>query len=158
MNQRKKAEKPSNNSERYSLSELLGMVKEHARQENTESITSAAHVYSLLIDYVDKMQEHFLCVTLDGQSRVINMRVVFIGTINQSLVHPREVFVDAISDRAVGIIIAHNHPSGNLDPSHADKAITTRLKDAAKIIGIDLLDHVIISKNGFFSFQEEGLL
>ena len=158
MIQRKKAEIHSSNREGYSLSELLWMVKEQAEKENIKSITSASHAFSLLVDYSDKMQEHFICVTLDGQSRVIATRVVFVGTINQSLVHPREVFVDAILDRAVGIIIAHNHPSGSLEPSRADKETTTRIKDASKIIGIELLDHLIISKNGFFSFQEEGLL
>ena len=103
-------------------------------------------------------QEHFLTITLDGASHIINTRTVFIGTLNQSLVHPREVFADAIADRAAGIIIAHNHPSGILEASRADIQITQRLKEVSKLVGIELLDHVILSKHGFYSFSDEGLL
>jgi len=99
-----------------------------------------------------------LCITLDGASHIINKRVVFIGTLNQSIVHPREVFADAIADRAAGVIVAHNHPSGNLSPSSADIAITDRLQEVAKLIGIELIDHIIIGKNGYFSFSNEGLI
>ena len=72
--------------------------------------------------------------------------------------HPREVFADAIADRAAGIIIAHNHPSGTLEASRADVAITQRLKEVSKLVGIELLDHVILSKHGYYSFSDEGLL
>ena len=95
---------------------------------------------------------------MDGASHIINTRTVFIGTLNQSLVHPREVFADAIADRAAGIIIAHNHPSGTLEASRADIQITQRLKEVSKLVGIELLDHVILSKNGYYSFSDEGLL
>ena len=105
-----------------------------------------------------KSQEHFLTITLDGASHIINTRTVFIGTLNQSLVHPREVFADAIADRAAGIIIAHNYPSGTLEASRADVAITQRLKEVSKLVGIELLDHVILSKHGYYSFSDEGLL
>jgi DNA repair protein RadC len=74
------------------------------------------------------------------------------------MVHPREVFADAISDRAAGIIIAHNHPSGTLEASRADIQITQRLKEVSKLVGIELLDHVILAKGGFYSFSDEGLL
>jgi len=74
------------------------------------------------------------------------------------LVHPREVFSDAIADRAAGIIIAHNHPSGILEASRADVQITQRLKEVSKLVGIELLDHVILSKHGYYSFSDEGLL
>ena len=77
-------------------------------------LTSAGDVYDELRSFSTKSQEHFLTITLDGASHIINTRTVFIGTLNQSLVHPREVFADAIADRAAGIIIAHNHPSGNI--------------------------------------------
>ena len=103
-------------------------------------------------------QEHFLTITLDGASHIINTRTVFIGTLNQSLVHPREVFADAIADRAAGIIIAHNHPSGTLEASRADIQVTERLKEVSKLVGIELLDHVILSKHGYYSFSDEGLL
>ena len=121
-------------------------------------ITSAADVHQLLQAYCNKKQEYFLCITLDGASYLIEKRVISIGTLNQSLVHPREVFADAVSDRAAGIIIAHNHPSGQLHPSREDSAVTKRLKEVGKIMGIELLDHLILSREGFFSFREEGLV
>lgn len=125
---------------------------------SNKRITSAEDVYDELKSFSTKSQEHFLSITLDGASHIINIRTVFIGTLNQSLVHPREVFSDAISDRAAGIIIAHNHPSGTLEASRADISITQRLKEVSKLVGIELLDHVILSKNGFYSFSDEGLL
>jgi len=121
-------------------------------------ITDAKDVYDELHKYANRQQEHFLTITLDGASHIINTRTVFIGTLNQSLVHPREVFADAIADRAAGIIIAHNHPSGTLEASRADVAITQRLKEVSKLVGIELLDHVILSKQGYYSFSDEGLL
>ena len=99
-----------------------------------------------------------MLITLDGASKVIEKRVIFIGTLNQSLVHPREIFRPAILDNSAGIIIAHNHPSGTLEASRADIQITDRLKDVSKLMGIELLDHVIISKNGYYSFSDEGML
>ncbi len=121
-------------------------------------LTSAQDVYEELKSFSTKSQEHFLTITLDGASHIINTRTVFIGTLNQSLVHPREVFADAIADRAAGIIIAHNHPSGTLEASRADIQVTERLKEVSKLVGIELLDHVILSKHGYYSFSDEGLL
>ena len=140
------------------MEELLQLVQEKAQEYKANRITSAADAYSLLYDYSLKEQEHFLLVTLDGASNIINHRVIHIGTLNQSLVHPREVFRPAILDNSAGIIIAHNHPSGTLEASRADIQITQRLKEVAKLIGIDLLDHIILSKHGYYSFSEEGLL
>jgi DNA repair protein RadC len=125
---------------------------------SNKRITSAQEVYEELKEFGTKKQEHFLSITLDGASHIINTRTVFIGTLNQSMVHPREVFADAIADRAAGIIIAHNHPSGTLEASRADIQITQRLKEVSKLVGIELLDHVILAKNGFYSFSDEGLL
>jgi len=142
----------------YSMTELLLMVKEEAEKQTINRITQAQNVYSLLHRYSTKEKEHFLLITLDGGSNVINQRVIHIGTLNQSLVHPREVFRPAIQDNAAGIIIAHNHPSGTLEPSRADVQITTRLKEVGKLVGIELLDHVILSKNGFYSFSDDGLI
>lgn len=126
--------------------------------KNNATIKSAKDVYNELKDYTKKEQEYFILITLDGASHIINKRVLFIGTINQSLVHPREVFANAISDRSASIIIAHNHPSGTLKPSNADIQITDRLQKVAKIVGIELLDHVIITKDGYYSFSENALL
>ena len=141
-------------------SQLLASIELSRRYliQSNKRITSAQDVYDELKAFSSKSQEHFLTITLDGASHIINTRTVFIGTLNQSLVHPREVFADAIADRAAGIIIAHNHPSGTLDASRADIQITQRLKEVSKLVGIELLDHVILAKNGFYSFSDEGLL
>ena len=140
------------------MTELLEMVREKSLSYNVERITSAADVYHALAEYSCEDREHFITITLDGRSKVIEKRVIHIGTLNQSLVHPREVFRPAILDNAAGIIIAHNHPSGTLEASRADISITQRLKEVAKLVGIELLDHVIISKEGYYSFSDEGLL
>ncbi|MHC3994335.1 RadC family protein [Thiomicrolovo sp. ZZH C-3] len=128
------------------------LIKQHVK------ITSAADVYELLHDYGSKKQEYFLALALDGASHLIEKRVVSIGTLNQSLVHPREVFADAVADRAAGIIVAHNHPGGQLVPSREDVAVTRRLKEAGTLLGIELLDHVILTRDGFLSLREEGML
>ena len=102
-----------------------------------------------LSDIRDKKQEYFVCLTLDGANRLIAKRIISIGTLTSSLVHPREVFSDAITDRAASIIVAHNHPSGNLQPSGADRAVTERLREAGELLGVTLLDHLIITKDSF---------
>ena len=130
----------------------------YQRPKLQPKISSASDVYNHLLEYSALEREHFVAITLDGASRVINTRVISIGTINQSLVHPREVFRPAIQDNAVGLIVAHNHPSGQLVPSIEDKRITKRLKEVGVLIGIELLDHVILSCEGYFSLREEGLL
>ena len=142
----------------YTMEELLSMVQEKALSYSPERVTSANDVYHALAEYSCKNQEHFILITLDGASKIIEKRVIFIGTLNQSLVHPREIFRPAILDNSAGIIISHNHPSGTLSASRADVQITQRLKEVAKLVGIELLDHVIISKNGYYSFSDEGML
>jgi DNA repair protein RadC len=142
----------------YSMTQLLLMVKEEAHRQTIDRITSAQNVYTLLHEYSTKEKEHFLLITLDGASKIIKKRVIHIGTLNQSLVHPREIFKPAITDGSAGIIIAHNHPSGTLSASRSDIQITDRLKEVAKLVGIELLDHVIISEQGYYSFSDEGLL
>jgi DNA repair protein RadC len=122
------------------------------------TITKAEDVYKLVQDIGYKKQEYFIVITLDGANHFIHKRVVFIGTLNQSIVHPREVFSDAITDRAASVILVHNHPSGNLNPSEDDLKTTSRLVEAGKILGIKVLDHVIVSKEGYFSFEEKELL
>ena len=101
-----------------------------------------------LSDIRDKKQEYFVCLTLDGANRLIAKRVITIGTLTASLVHPREVFADAITDRAASIIVAHNHPSGSLEPSDADRQITARLQEAGELLGIKIVDHIIITASG----------
>ena len=124
----------------------------------THVITSAGDVYSLVADLADRKQEHFVCLSLNGANEVIEKRTVTVGLIDSSPVHPREVFADVISDRASAVIFAHNHPSGNLSPSAADSRTQDQLMAAADILGIKVLDHIIVSKKGYFSFQEAGLM
>lgn len=112
-------------------------------------IDSPEKAVAQLADIRDKKQEYFVCLTLDGANRLIAKRVITIGTLTASLVHPREVFADAITDRAASIIVAHNHPSGSLEPSDADMQVTQRLRDAATLLGVSMLDHFIITKSGY---------
>jgi len=141
-------------------SQILASIELSRRYliRSNKRITSAKEVYEELKPFSTKVQEYFLSITLDGASHIINIRTVFIGTLTQSIVHPREIFTDAISDRAAGIIVAHNHPSGTLVASRSDIAVTQRLKEVSRLVGIELLDHVILSKQGFYSFSDEGLL
>ena len=105
--------------------------------------------------YADRMQECFLCASLNGAHELINVRVVSVGLVNKALVHPREVFADPLADRAAAVMIAHNHPSGNCNPSMEDRDVTEKLKDAAGVLGIGFLDHVIFVKGGaYYSFLE----
>jgi len=99
----------------------------------------------------NEKQEHFILLTLDGARRLIKYRVITIGTLMSSLVHPREVFAFAIKDRAASIIVAHNHPSGSLDVSENDREVTNRLRQAGEIIGIRLDDHIIVSGEEYVS-------
>jgi DNA repair protein RadC len=121
-------------------------------------ITSPSDVLPLLTDIAAKQQEYFFCISLNGANEVIEKRIVTIGLLDQSPVHPREVFADVIADRAASVIFAHNHPSGSLQPSEADRRSHEQLTEAAKILGIRVLDHVIVTKKGYFSFQENGLM
>ena len=109
-------------------------------------------------DIRNKKQEHFITLTINGAATLIEKRTIFIGTVNNSIVHPREIFANAISDRATGIIFAHNHPMDDPKPSKEDIAITIRLCEVAKLVGIEVIDHIIVSKTDYFSFQAEGIL
>jgi len=126
--------------------------------KDTVKITIAKDVLPLVADIAAKPQEHFVCISLNGASEVIEKRVVSIGLLDQTPVHPREVFADVIADRAAAVIFAHNHPSGDPQPSEADRRAHERLTEAAKILGFRVLDHVIVTKKGYYSFQESGLV
>ena len=114
-------------------------------------IDSPEKAVEQLSDIRDKKQEYFVCLTLDGANRLIAKRIITIGTLTSSLVHPREVFAEAISDRAASIIVAHNHPSGNTEPSQADRDVTERLKEAGLILGVQLEDHLIVTSKSYLS-------
>jgi len=134
---------------------------EFARRRSAKGllvIQKAQDVLPLIMPIADKKQEHFLCLSLNGANEVIGNRVVTVGLLNSSQVHPREVFAEVISDRAASVILAHNHPSGVLKPSPEDITINQQLIDAGKILGITVLDHIIITKKGYLSFKEAGLM
>jgi DNA repair protein RadC len=117
-------------------------------------ISRPGDVWELLKRYVKKEREHLIVLTLNSVHDVISENIVSIGLVDRALVHPREVFRKAILDNAVGIVVTHNHPSGNLEPSKEDKETFYLLRDSAKIIKIKVIDFIIISKNGYFSFVE----
>lgn len=120
-------------------------------------VHTARDVFPLVQHYADRNREHFICVSLNGAHEVIEIRVVSIGTLNRTIVHPREVFADPLCDRAAAIIVCHNHPSGQLEPSEEDISITRRLAEAGDLLGIQLLDHLILSpRGGYYSFVESG--
>jgi len=119
-------------------------------------IDSPEKAVEQLADIRDKKQEYFVCLTLDGANRLIAKRTITIGTLTSSLVHPREVFADAITDRAASIIVAHNHPSGSLEPSMADIEVTKRLKSAAEITGIQVKDHKLLTKSSYVSIKAQA--
>ena len=111
-------------------------------------------VLPLIRHYADRKQEHFLCVSLNGANEVIASRVVSVGLVNKTQVHQREVFADPITDRAAAVIVAHNHPAGNLMPSKEDIEITKKLLAAGEVLGIRLLDHIVFNQKGYYSFLE----
>ena len=111
-----------------------------------------------LMTYVSKSQEHFVVIALNGAHEVIRTRVVTKGTANRTVVHPREVFRGAVRDNAVAVVVAHNHPSGNTEPSVQDDEVTRKLKAAGDVLGITVLDHIIVGRFGYYSYLEEGRL
>jgi DNA repair protein RadC len=122
---------------------------------NDVILDSATAAVALVPELRDLKQEHLVVLSLDGANRLIAKRTVSIGTLTNSLVHPREVFAEPITDRAAGIIIIHNHPSGNLQASGSDIEITTRLIEAGTIVGITLIDHIIITRTAHISLLKE---
>lgn len=131
----------------------LELSKRYLIDSEQPIIDSPEKAAEQLADIRDKKQEYFVCLTLDGANRLIAKRTITIGTLTSSLVHPREVFADAIADRAASIIIAHNHPSGSVKPSTADVEVTNRLTKAAQLVGISLVDHIVVTKTSFASIM-----
>lgn len=121
-------------------------------------IASPNDAWQLVRHFDDRKQERFLCCTLNGAHDVIAVRVITVGLVNRTIVHPREIYAEAVADRACAIFVAHNHPSGRLEPSPEDLDITARLKEAGSVLGIPLLDHLVFSHAGYTSMVESGLL
>ena len=139
------------------ISKILACIELSARlnggKERVDNIESV-QVWEKLSDVRENKKEHFIILFLDSRHREIRREVVSIGTINASIVHPREVFQKAIEVNAVSILGVHNHPSDDVDPSDADLAVTGRLVEAGRILGIEFVDHIIISKNHHYSIRD----
>ncbi len=134
---------------------------EFGRRQNLHTgkqISKPSDLIPFVNHYAMQEQEHFICVTLNGAHEIIKIRTVSVGTINKTMVHPREVFTGAIKDMASAVILCHNHPSGNCIPSSDDIETTHRMVEAGQCLGIHVLDHLILTTRGFFSIKEEGLL
>lgn len=122
-----------------------------------EKIRHPWDIVPFLRHYSVRKQEQFICVSLNGAHEITAIRVVSVGTLTHTLVHPREVFADPLMDRAASVILAHNHPSGSLDPSKEDMELTHRLYQVGNLLGINVLDHIILAPNGaYLSFIEAG--
>lgn len=139
----------------------IAAAMEFGRRQNNHTgkqVSKPSDLIPFVHHYAMQEQEHFICVTLNGAHEIIKIRTVSVGTINKTMVHPREVFTGAIKDMAAAVILCHNHPSGNCVPSSDDIETTHRLVEAGECLGINVLDHLIITTKGFFSIKEEGLL
>jgi len=128
-------------------------------QDSGLPIVQSINDVILQVGYIrEKTREHFVAIYLNARNELLFRKHIFIGTLNASLVHPREIFSEALRHNAASVILVHNHPSGDPEPSEDDLEITKRISEAGKIMGIDVLDHVIITKNKIFSFKENKLI
>ena len=139
----------------------LKMVKEDSIPYEVPVIKSPAEVYQaakLLLGLHEKSQEHFCIFCLNTKNKITGVHTISIGSLNASIVHPREVFKAALLNNASAIVLMHNHPSGDPEPSREDIATTRRLVDAGNILGIDVLDHIIIGDGRYISLKEHGMM
>lgn len=137
----------------------IALVKEKPVIYNDQRLTApaqAAEAFRALLPDIDR--EYFVAFILDGKNRIVSCNIVSVGSLNQSIVHPREVFKTAILANGAAVLLAHNHPTGDTTPSSEDIKITRRLKEAGDVLGIKVLDHIIVGDNSYLSFTERGLL
>lgn len=137
------------------LGKRVGTLEAHSRS----ALNSPAAVAEFLIPQMRYLEEeHFRALFLDTRHHLLHNRLISVGTLNASLVHPRELFREAVKRCAAAMILAHNHPSGDPFPSQEDLRLTKRLSEAGRVLGIEVLDHIIIGDNSFVSFREKGWL
>lgn len=135
----------------------LGKRVSNASQIKHGQVYSSAFLgEQLILEMKDYVQEHLLVIYLNAKNEVIKKQTIFIGTLNQSVAHPREIFRIAVKVSAARLIVVHNHPSGNPQPSDHDRLFTKRLTDCGKLIGIEVLDHLVIGSDSYVSFQESS--
>ena len=143
----------------YAMFEMFRRTNRLKKGGHKVKIKNAKDVYDIFSDRLkDRKKEEFFVLLLDTKNTVIGEHQISVGTLNASLIHPREVFSDAIRDRAAGIILIHNHPSGDVEPSEQDILTTKRLNESGEILGIKLLDHIIISSRGYVSLARLGIV
>jgi DNA repair protein RadC len=123
-----------------------------------EPLRNMQDILARLADIRPKQQEYLICLSLDGAQRLIAQRTITIGTLDMLMAHPREIFADAIADRAASVLVAHNHPSGEPMPSQKDITLTQQLAAAGLLLGVPLRDHIIVTKTEYFSFRQHHLL
>lgn len=139
--------------------ELGRRVYEDKESVSNAKIKNSKEAYKFFSKYIAReKQENLLAIYLDNQNRYISHKLLFKGTLNSSIVHPREVFKHALLENASGVIVMHNHPSGSTRPSASDDETTRVLAQTGSIMGIKLLDHLVVSKDGYYSYVEEGRL
>jgi len=132
--------------------------------EDKKEILKPTDIYQILSDClksedkVDRDKEHFWVFHLDCRNKIKLLELVSLGTLNSSLVHPREVFTRAVGERSAQIIIAHNHPSGVAEPSDDDLSLTKRLVKSGDLLGIELIDHIIVTNSSYISLKEKSLI
>ena len=143
-------------AQQYSLQ--LKVKTMTVREATGVIVNQSSHVANFLSDITNAAQEMMFVITLNTKNNIIDKHLVSMGTLSESLVHPREIFRPAISDSAKSIILAHNHPSGDITPSTQDNQITQRIKAAGELLGISLLDHIIIGNESYYSYLDENNL
>lgn len=134
-------------------------AEEPPRYASTEPVTTSRQLYEAFRDRFQPLdREEFIVVLLDGKGRTMGFNVVSVGSLAASLVHPREVFKPAIIGNAASVVLLHNHPSGDPEPSAEDRALTRRLKEAGQLLGIRVIDHIVFGDGSYRSFADDGAL
>jgi DNA repair protein RadC len=133
-------------------------VYKYMGRKQIKRLLTTADILPLLNDIAVHRQEHFIVLSVDSGRKLITKRIVFIGTVDAVIAHPREVYAGAVLDFAVGIIVAHNHPSGDPRPSKQDISTTQQLVAAGQILGVRLYDHVIVAGEEHYSFSANGMM
>ena len=136
---------------------LLTLARRLHTQSKKEMLTGR-DAWKLCSDFYGSSQEHLAVFYLDTRSCLLQREIVFVGSLNESIAHPRDIFEKALLLNAAALVITHNHPSGNLEPSNQDIAITRRLIDAGNMLGIAVKDHLIVTPTDYFSMRQEGMV
>lgn len=147
----------SSSEKLYATLALIELLLEE-RSAEVNQIRSPKDAALILQEIAYETQEHFVAIFLNTKNEVLGKKKIFTGTLSSSIVHPREVFREALKVRSASIIVGHNHPSGNPAPSPEDIEVTKRLVEAGRIIGIEVIDHIIVGENNFISLKERGQL